>query len=141
MKEEEIIAYLKLKVNITKKQIEDGSLFLYVEDTKKEIEAIQSLLDLYEKEKEKNKLTGNDIENFKREAYMLGKADENKAMIGVIQRHYISKDKIREKIENKIAYCRAEELEDRYIGDKHSQYWGMYRELLEKLEKQLLEEE
>jgi len=55
MKEEEIIAYLKLKVNITKKQIEDGSLFLYVEDTKKEINAIQGLLDLYNKEKEKNK--------------------------------------------------------------------------------------
>lgn len=66
--------------------------------TQEQRDAIQGLLDLYQAEKEKNKLTGNDIENFKAQAYMLGRKDENEAMKGVIERHYISKDKINSKI-------------------------------------------
>lgn len=43
-----------------------------------------------------DEITGTLIEKYKHEAYNLGRADEQKAMIEVIRNHYIDKNKVRE---------------------------------------------
>ncbi|MBO6233239.1 MAG: hypothetical protein J6N78_04190 [Clostridia bacterium] len=93
---------------------------------REECNAIEFILNKYDiqqkelkQEKEKNKLTANDIENFKCQAYMLGRADENEAMKGVIQRHYISKDKIKE------CYKQAKEKIKKVEEDRN---YGRYKE-------------
>ena len=80
--------------------------------------AFQSLLDLYQKEKEKNKKIVNDFENIKAQSYMLGRTDENEAMKGVIQRHYISKDKIRELLEKYDKNIAWDSADDHYYFTK-----------------------
>lgn len=72
-----------------------GKIVLTSEQLKKYQKAIRKLIERNEELEENSKLTGNDIENFKAQAYMLGRSDENEAMKGVIERHYISRDKIK----------------------------------------------
>lgn len=54
MSEEEIIEYVKEIIQDSKREINGKDYFEYIM-TNNDIEAIQSLLDLYNKEKEKNK--------------------------------------------------------------------------------------
>lgn len=95
----------------------------------KQTENLKEIEELYNKEKEKNKLTANDIENFKCQAYMLGRADENEAMKGVIQRHYVSKDKIKEKI--RIRKEEKSECKDSIEADKILREIYVLEELVE----------
>ena len=54
LSEEEIIKYIELDIKITTEQINNGELFMTEELEKKRIKYLQGLLDLYNKEKEKN---------------------------------------------------------------------------------------
>ena len=57
-----------------------------------------------------------------------------------IKNNFVSKDRINKILEDKIKLCNLELLE--YMGgnDEHYNYWSMYRNLLIKLRKELLEE-
>lgn len=126
MSEEEIIHKIQSIAN---------SLYFqgFIKDNNGEIsKCLNNFLDLYNKEKETLHFIQSqlDITNAK----LIEEKEKN------IQKDYISKDKIREKIEDKISICRCEELEDMGLNDVHGKYWSMYRRLLEKLLKELLEE-
>lgn len=58
----------------------------------------------------------------------------------VISREYVEKknEKIIKKINDYIEICRCEELEDRYIGDLHSEYYRIFEGWLNNI-KDLLE--
>lgn len=69
--------------------------------------------------------------------------DTRRIIDTVFKDEYIKKSKVKEKIENKISYCRLEQIEGETTEGKnglHKKYWEMYEDLLEKLKKQLLEE-
>lgn len=55
MSEEQIINYIKRDIEETSKQIENGDLMIIEDNEKIRIAFLQGLLDLYNKEKEKNK--------------------------------------------------------------------------------------
>ena len=59
----------------------------------------------------------------------------------VISREYVEKkkQKVLKKVNDYIQICKAEELEDRYIGDMHSEYYKIFEGWLNKI-KTLLEE-
>jgi lipopolysaccharide biosynthesis regulator YciM len=90
MSEEEIMKILKDKVELWDKQRPEYSFSEIVDEIDKENKAIQGLLDLYNKEKEKNASLQKEI----------------KLMKSInINDNYISKDKIREKINYYRKYC------------------------------------
>lgn len=77
-----------------------GKIVLTSEQLKKYQKAIRKLIERNEELEENSKLIGDNIENFKAQAYMLGRSDENEEMKGVIERHYISRDKIKKRFKN-----------------------------------------
>lgn len=61
----------------------------------------------------------------------------------VVIEGFIPKSKVREKIEEKMSYCRLEQKEEESTEGKnslHKKYWKMYEDLLENLKKQILED-
>lgn len=94
MSEEEIIKKLKYLVSEYNRTAQLYSDFFI---DKKDIESIQGLLDLYNKEKEKNKILELDLEE-------MTKSNEHKKEHWVhkaVLNSYISKDKIMEILKNK----------------------------------------
>lgn len=83
--------------------------------------SLETLLDLYQKEKEKNRLL---IEGKFREV-----ADKN----SYIKDNYISKDKIKEKIENLEGYIQENSDEQGYWGSEHQEDIYAKIEILEEL--------
>ena len=107
MSEEEIILYLK--------HTSEDDFNLEEHQKHNRYLAIQGLLDLYNKEKEKNK---------KCEYYEMV-ADE-------LYKNSISKDKIREKIEDKLQYIGL--LYQKNIIDNNQ--WKIFKDILEDLEEE-----
>ena len=94
MSEEEVLHYINMKISFLKSNVSDKFRFRHGNSTD-DLEALQGILDLYKREKEKNK----ELE------------EKRKTTMEVISANYIHKDKIKEKIE----YWK----EERYIAGEH----------------------
>jgi len=107
---------------ILQQLINNKDIFYFEDDFNNIIRPlVGKVYDLYQKEKEKNKDIAKDLNKYKKECYLQGKEDENKAMLGVIQRHYISKDNIRELLEKYDKNIAWDSADDHYYFTKFIQ--------------------
>lgn len=100
-----------------------------------EKKTIKGLLDLYNKEKEKNKKLEDEL--MEKELIIDGMKEDRRIAIEEIQEHYfISKNKIREKIEEKLNCYKSYEGLEIYKKDNYKEIVI----LLEQLKQEILEE-
>lgn len=113
MSEEQIINYIKRDIEETSKQIENGDL-MFIEDNEKiRIAFLQSLLNLYKKVKKKNRSLLLKTATLEKQIKLMKSVNIND--------NFISKDKIKEAIENSVCDydCLRENIEILLYGEEY----------------------